>query len=81
MSLTSDTPCRSNHASMPYHLDRYGGIDEVGGADLDSRGAGHQELQRIRCVHDAAQTNNGNIDGIRYLPHHAQGYGFYGRAR
>src|SRR5579871_338082 len=63
------------------------GVDKVDGAKLDGAGSGHEELQRVFEVRDAANANNGDwtpVDAraefLRDLVDHPQGDGLDGRA-
>ena len=49
-----------------------GGVDEISRTNFYGCGTGHQELDGIGSIHDAAQTYYGNVDRTGYLPHHAQ---------
>ena len=62
------------------HLHGHGWVDEVGSANLDSRGTGHHKFYGIGGVHDAAQSDHGNFHGLGHLPHHAQRNGLHTRA-
>ena len=53
------------------HLDGYGGVEEVGGADLDGCCASHEELDRILGGADAAKTYYLNLHCLTQLPSHA----------
>ena len=58
----------------------HGWVDEIGCTHLDGFCPCQQELDGVRAAHDAAQADDGDVDGMRHLPHHAQGYGLDGRA-
>ena len=53
------------------------GVYEVGGAELDCRCAGHQELQGIMAVHYSAQSDNRYGDCLGHLPDHTHCYRAY----
>ena len=55
------------------------GVDEVGGANLHSSGAGEDKLDGIGGVHDAAEAHDGDLHRIEDLPYHAQRHGLHGR--
>lgn len=52
-------------------LDRSGGVDEVGGSDLNCGSASHDELESVVGVDDAPEPDDGNLDTASDLPHHA----------
>lgn len=52
-----------------------GGVEEVGGADLDGGGAYHKEFEGVGGVTDAAESYDGDVDGLGYLADHAEGDG------
>ena len=52
-------------------------VDEVGGADLHSRGSGHDELESVASGGDAAKSDYRDADGFRHLPHHPDRYRAY----
>ena len=51
-----------------------GGVDEVGGADLDGLGAGHEELQRVGRRGDATEADDGYLHRMGHLPYHADSH-------
>ena len=50
-----------------------GGVDEVGGSDLNCGSASHDELESVVGVDDAPEPDDGNLDSSSDLPHHADG--------
>ena len=54
------------------YLNTDSGIEEVGGAYLDGGGTGHHEGDGILSRTDASQTDDGDLDSLCHLPHHAQ---------
>ena len=53
------------------HLDGYGGVEEVGGANLDGCCASHEELDGVLGGADAAKTHYRTLHGLSHLPYHA----------
>src|SRR6185436_1477761 len=48
-------------------------IDEIGGPDLNGRGAGDHEFERVTSIGDAAHADDRNFDGFAALVDHPHG--------
>lgn len=48
-------------------------VDEIGGADLDGASASHEELESVGGGGDAAESDDGDRDGMGDLPYHTDG--------
>ena len=58
------------------YLEGDGGVEEIGGADLDGGGACHEEFDGVLCTGDAAEPDDWNAHCLGYLVYHAEGNGF-----
>ncbi len=52
--------------------------DEIGGSNLDRRGSGEHEFDRIFTIHDTAHADDRDPDSPIDIPDHPQGNGFDG---
>ena len=56
------------------HLHASGGIEEVGGANLHSCRSGHNKLEGVARIGDAAEAHYRYRYRFSYLPYHAYGH-------
>ena len=62
-----------------YHLYGYGRVNEVCRTNFNSRSTRHKEFNSIRSVHNTTKTNDGDVDCLCHLHHHAKRNGLYAR--